>query len=263
MFKYSSCQEASKAGDLEELRNMHLAGCEWNHETLLNAAANGHLECLRYAHENGCKWWNDDNHDSINFYRLQSRHYYAFTTNLCMKYNYYEADHAAANGHLDCLKYIIENNGRWNENTYTPLYAVANGHSDCLRYLFEIGYENDDRTITASITNNKIECFKVCFEKYSNPQDFWILFSRIENRYPFFNRNIFNSIDLDDCVWRRLFDLDLTNLYPDLQQRVNLKKMEVQELLLDELNRKVEGPVGLLPKDVIQDCIFPYIHLIL
>ena len=55
-FKYKTCTEAAKAGDLTELKKMHEADCDWDEWTPRSAAENGHLDCLKYAHENGCPW---------------------------------------------------------------------------------------------------------------------------------------------------------------------------------------------------------------
>ena len=54
--KYKECYEAAKAGDLTELKKMHLSGCPWDWKTPANAAMNGHLDCLKFAHENRCPW---------------------------------------------------------------------------------------------------------------------------------------------------------------------------------------------------------------
>ena len=76
-FKYITCSKAAEAGDLEELKKMHLSGRTWDNSTSSFAAFNGQLECLKYAHENGCPW------------------------------DFYTPALAAQNGHLDCLNGII------------------------------------------------------------------------------------------------------------------------------------------------------------
>ncbi len=106
-FKYRTCTGAAKAGDLNELKKMHLAGCYWDKWTCSAAADNGHLECLRYAFENGCQWDAD-------------------TTS-----------YAAYNGHLECLKYAYENGCTWFSGV--PKFAASNGHGhlECFKYCFE------------------------------------------------------------------------------------------------------------------------------
>ena len=47
------------------------------------------------------------------------------------------AKEAAANGHLECLKYLHENGCPW--GTYTFYAAVRNGNLECLKYLHENG----------------------------------------------------------------------------------------------------------------------------
>lgn len=50
----AACENAARAGDLQELKRLHESGCPWYEYTCASAAAAGHLDCLKYAHENGC-----------------------------------------------------------------------------------------------------------------------------------------------------------------------------------------------------------------
>ena len=106
-FKYEFCEAAALAGDLDELKNMHENGCEWDVWTPAYAAVNGHLDCLRYAHENGCEW------------------------------DYRTPMHAAKNGHLECLKYAHENGCPW-DGRLTTANADLNGQLECFKCCFEM-----------------------------------------------------------------------------------------------------------------------------
>ncbi len=222
-FKYGTCAKAASAGDLEELKKMHKAGCPWDEDTTRAAARNGHLDCLRYLHENGCPW--DEWTPAI----------------------------AAANGHLNCLRYVRENDCPLDERT--ALSASQSGELDCLQYAFEkTGGNYDQRIPSIAARNDQIDCFKYCFDVWYDPHVF------CNENYQNFTILI-EQIDLDDPVWRRLFLLNLSN-QPELQTRVEAKKEEIknlQKLLTEELVDNVIGPIGILPLDVITSCVFPYL----
>ena len=186
MFKYPICAEAAKAGDLDELKRMHLAGCHLDKYTTMQAAENGHLECLKYAHENSCPW-----------------------------------------------------------DKLTTALASLTGHLECLQYAHDNGCKMDILAIAYSAFNGQIDCFKYCFQEWNDPQEFWNLeFSPIK---------IIHKIDLDDRVWRRLLDLDLSN-YFNLQLKVNEKKKEIEEMK-EESKKVLENR---LPLDIIKYCIQIY-----
>jgi len=64
---------------------------------------------------------------------------------------------------------------------------------------------------------------------------------------------IIDKIDLDDPVWRRLFNLDL-NKYPELECKVEDKKQEIEKM--KEASKKVLQ--NILPVDIIKYCIHPF-----
>ena len=72
------------------------------------------------------------------------------------------ANEAATNGHLDCLKYLHDNNGCWGNTTCA--FAAANGHLDCLKYLHENSAPWDTDTARHAGANNNIECLKYLHE---------------------------------------------------------------------------------------------------
>ena len=154
--------------------------------------------------------------------------------------------YAAAKNHLDCLKYAHSQRCPWNE--WTPLYAGSRGNLDCLRYAIENGCSWNEETPRSVVENGHFECFRYCFEKWSDPQTFWNI--DFESGLT----KIIDQIDLDDLVWRKLFDLDLKK-YPDLQSKVEAKKKEIEEMTL----QSKEVLENILAMDVIQYCIHPLI----
>jgi len=251
MFKYGSCQEAAYAGDLDELKRMHLAGLEWNELTPMRAAQNGHLECLKYAHQQGCPWDVDTTFGaSVNGHLdcLQYAH-----ENGC-SWNSNTTKYAAMLGKLECLQYAHQQGCPWDENITTN--AAQFNYLDCLQYAHQQGCPWDENTYLFAAENGHIDCFKYCFEHWISPQEFW-------NNIIFDLSKIIDKIDLDDFVWRKLIieDIDLVH-YPELQSKIDTKKLEIkklQKLIKEELVDNVKGPIGLLPTDVITDCLFPYL----
>jgi ankyrin repeat protein len=49
---------------------------------------------------------------------------------------------AAANGHLECVKYLQENGCPWDLDIYTN--TAAKGHLECVKYLLENGCSWDE-----------------------------------------------------------------------------------------------------------------------
>ena len=97
-------------------------------------ALDGNVEFLTFLHENvGCPWDEET----------------------CRK--------AAANGHLECLKYARENGCPWNKKTCEA--AALNGCLECLQYLHENGCPWDEETCYSAAYNGHLECLKYAHEK--------------------------------------------------------------------------------------------------
>ena len=188
----------------------------FKYESCAKAAYNGDLEELKKMHKAGYKW------------------------------SIMTPAYAAATGHLDCLRYAHTNGCPWDE--WTPEYAGVRGQLDCLRYAIENDCPFDKKTPINAEEKGELECFKYCFEKWSDPQAFW----NIDFNYGL--TKIIDQIDLDDLVWRKLFDLDLKK-YPELQSKVEIKKKEIETLKCGT-KEVLENSLAM---DVIQYCIYPFI----
>jgi hypothetical protein len=55
-----------------------------------------------------------------------------------------KSDFAALNGHLDCLKFLHNQEQLW--DVHTCEFAALNGHLDCLQYAHTHGYPWNERT---------------------------------------------------------------------------------------------------------------------
>jgi len=126
----------------------------------------------------------------------------------------------AASKSLECLKYCHENGCPWDYQTTT--YAASNGKIDCLKYAVENGCQILEFAPSIACQNSDIETFKICFQLFDHTKnDFW--------KYPHYYKidNILDEIDLDDPMWKSLFDANLKE-YPSLEQKVKAKKEEIE-----------------------------------
>jgi len=69
---------------------------------------------------------------------------------------------AAANGHLECLKYMHENGCVW--NVATSLYAAREGHLECLKYMHENGCKWHPETTFVAAAHGQLECLRYAHE---------------------------------------------------------------------------------------------------
>jgi hypothetical protein len=74
----------------------------------------------------------------------------------------YSCNIAAANGHLDCLKYAHEKEHPWGEATCN--LAALYGHLECLKYAHENGCHWWLITCRAAAANGHLDCLKYAHE---------------------------------------------------------------------------------------------------
>ena len=130
--------------------DMTLSPLNNNNYYYYQAANFGCLEILKYLHkhENGYCW------------------------------NEYVCDRAAANGHLEVIKYLHENGCPWNE--YSCYRAAGNGHLEILKYLHENGCPWDSDSCYAAVDNDHLEILKYLHEN-GCPWDKNAFYSAAEN----------------------------------------------------------------------------------
>ena len=105
--------------------------------TLDKAISTGNMECVKVLFE------------YTNFSPLYS------TVKLC--------NTAAANGYLDCFKFLRSKGFIWDSSTVNA--AASNGHLACLEYACNEGCPRDDKTCTAAARGGHIECLKFLKDK--------------------------------------------------------------------------------------------------
>ncbi len=281
MFKYENCTEAAKFGDLEELKKMRDAGLPWGTDTTSAAAEHGHLDCLKWAHENGCPWDMFTIALAGMYGRLECVKYAhsqgcpKYVT-LCLdaakngdletlkwahKNGFYLFDqttsYAAQGGHLECLKWAHSQRCKFDEHIY--MFAVSGtsktqntdctdrdrSNLECIKYLHENNCKWTVNTVKKSAYKGKFAAFKYFFENARDVQDFW------NTKYNL--TKIIHLFDLDDPLWRQLFNVNL-DVNPEIKTMVNAKKNELEQMKLIAVN----SLKNIIHTDVVTHCVCDY-----
>ena len=134
------CSRVARTNKLELLKWIREEKkCHWNELTINAAARQGNLEMVKYCVANQCP----------------------FDEGACRS--------AAANGHLDCLKYLHEDvKAPW--DCETAYWAARNGHLHILEYLVEREYDEFDEYACAyAAWKGHLECLKYLHEDVKAP----------------------------------------------------------------------------------------------
>ena len=103
------CEAVAGTNKLEFLKwAREVKHCEWDEETIKEAAHKGNLEMLKYCFSNGCPC---DEKES------------------CKQ--------AAIKGHLDCLRFLFDKVKPSRETEEKRHYSSMGGHTDILKYFVE------------------------------------------------------------------------------------------------------------------------------
>ncbi len=133
------CSGVAATNKLEFLKwARELKHCEWNERPINTAADKGNLEMLKYCFSNGCPY------DEMQACRLA-----AYGGHLhCLRFLFDKvkpsretekkaAQQAAGKGHLDMMKYFVEERKTDAAKYECVATATINGQLDCLKYLVE------------------------------------------------------------------------------------------------------------------------------
>ena len=149
------CWQVAKTNKLELLKwAREEKKCKWGGRTITAAAYRGNLEMVKYCVANECPI---DEDASAN---------------------------AAARGHLECLKYLLEEaKAPW--NSYTAAWAAESGHLHILEYLVERKYDKyNGHACTNAAENGHLDCLKYLHETAKAPWDPWAVYCAHKNNHP-------------------------------------------------------------------------------
>jgi hypothetical protein len=138
------CYQVARTNKLELLKwAREEEKCAWDKETSAVAAEQGNLEMVKYCVANQCP----------------------FDEGACRS--------AAANGHLDCLKYLHEvAKAPWDWRT--AFWAAKNGHLHILEYLVEREYDEfKEYACLVAVEYGHLDCLKFLHETAKAPWDEW------------------------------------------------------------------------------------------
>jgi hypothetical protein len=128
--------------------------CEWDYRTINAAACQGNLEMVKYCVAKKCPI------DEL------------------------ACANAAANGHLECLKYLREEvKAPWAWGTAS--WAAANGHLHILEYLVERKFDKySEFACERAAKYGHLDCLKYLRETAKAPWDSWAVRRAHENNHP-------------------------------------------------------------------------------
>ena len=140
-------------GNLSKLKRLHRAGRPWDETTCYEGSDQRISECLRYAYENGCFLTSAE---ELSVVDEEDR--------LGGILQYSPVATAAAGGHLQTLRYLIEETNCAMGGL--PIRSAAiNGRIDTLSYLIDRGFTDDSDDPTLSFVNDGGVCDAVVSEE--------------------------------------------------------------------------------------------------
>lgn len=180
---------AAHYGQLECIKWLNAAKYPWSENTLLHAEFYGDLKCFKYVFENMPKE--------------------IYNHNVCAT--------AASRGHIECLKWAIENGLKC--SVAASAYAAQNGHLECLKYLHTNGIKIHSQICEYAAYNKTAEC--LCWAHKNGYEMFSEVYSIAERHG---NLECIRYAYENGVVWRK----------PDIGQSLYYGRLEIIKYIYEK-----------------------------
>jgi hypothetical protein len=152
-------EKAAEHGHLRLIKYFHKKKFKWAMKALVNASKNGYFDCLKYLHTN-CKPTIKEKY--IKYQQHNNNALFTYDSPSWKNKIDYITTITGYYGKLDCLKYLCDNNFKYDQKT--TAYTALNGNVECLKYLHSIGCKWDLYTTINSAFGGHIDCLKFAYE---------------------------------------------------------------------------------------------------
>jgi len=167
-----TCFIAAEFGHLQIIKYAEERGFPLNECHCMEAVMSGQLECLKYLINYVCFCLSDEVHHcniredicdlaakNDHIHILQYLHF-----EKGFEWDEYVMTSAAGHGHIDCLRFLHENNCSWDE--FTCVGAIEGGYVDCLQYAIENGCPYRDAELCAMAAEfGSSSCLQYLYKK--------------------------------------------------------------------------------------------------
>jgi len=141
--------------------------CPWNQQTFIVACMVGNLEMVKYCFANECPLWDGTCNAAAANGHLEVLKY--LREEIKVEWDWETASWAALKGHLHILEYLVESKFFYQLLSYHQEFACINaakgGQLDCLKYLHETAkWPWGALTLRSAYENNRPECLQYCLD---------------------------------------------------------------------------------------------------
>ncbi len=238
-------------GNLELIKYAYANGISRELFHTVTAAELGNLECLQWLISQGCPW----KFPMLHKYALENGHLNVFNWLISEEFTEayisgtdfqgFKVDRctlicAAKSNSVECVNRVINliaphvQNDEWRLDPNISRWACIKGSAELLQFVFDNNIALDTGLQLQAAINHNFNCFELCFTRaiaLDKVQEFCneINTSDVSDEKQLSNlTEVFNKIDLDTDLWRKLFTIDLT-MNPVLYERVQEKLRELNE----------------------------------
>jgi hypothetical protein len=270
--KYKNTNQATKKGDIIELKNMVKNGFTISQQTINIAALYNRLDCLHYFYSIGNTFnittakyaASKDNIDCLVFLLnngcpLSTKICWIAALKgslICFKYAIskcgYDNDtytFACKSKTIDCLKYLVDNTNFIPSHSYS--FIINTQKMNHLKYLLSKGLL-DRFAVMHAIVNTRVKVLDCIFLNYFTLSD-----SNLSQILGWYNENSFHveeKLNTNNSFRNKMFTLHFDeNKYPILHKVIKHVKYTIEmkkEYCFKECN--------MIPDAVIVNCIHPY-----